>query len=170
MIVYKGQGRLLKKSSNRKSKAVPSRLDLAGDYMAFKRNISYATDLAANFGCHRFRIMPDIVSKLLLAAIWSCCAVAVRFESEQTPFCTGFNSKHAVLFLCHISTQQLLANSIEIFISHEKKMTQCSPNFTKHYTLLTLELNQYRKRCSMFSSSEPLAASSDCRRFGNTLC
>ena len=54
--------------------------------------------------------------------------------------CTGFNSEHAVLFLCHIFTQrqmadrkiersdgrcfgrqQLLANSTEIFISHEKK-------------------------------------------------
>ena len=30
------------------------------------------------------RIMPDIVSKLLHAAIWSSCAV--QFESEQTPF------------------------------------------------------------------------------------
>ena len=54
--------------------------------------------------------------------------------------CTGFYLEHAVLFLCHIFTQrpmndrkiersdgrgfgrqQLLANSIEIFISHEKK-------------------------------------------------
>ena len=54
--------------------------------------------------------------------------------------CTGFDLEHAVLFLCHIFTQrpmndrkiersdgrgfgrqQLLANSIEIFISHEKK-------------------------------------------------
>ena len=42
------------------------------------------TDLAANFGCNRLRIMPDIDSKLLHAAIWSRCAV--QFESEQTPF------------------------------------------------------------------------------------
>ena len=72
--------------------------------------ISFATDLAANFGCNRFRITPDIVSKLLRAAIWSCCAV--QFESEQTPFlwqvvdldlllCTGFNLEHAALFRCH---------------------------------------------------------------------
>ena len=52
--------------------------------MAFKHHISCATDLAANFGCCRIRIMPDIISKLWRAAIWSRCAV--RLESEQTPF------------------------------------------------------------------------------------
>ena len=54
--------------------------------MPFKYHISFATDLAANFGCNRFRIMPDIVStgKLLRAAIWSSCAVLL--ESEQHPF------------------------------------------------------------------------------------
>ena len=41
----------------------------ASDYMAFKYCFSFATDLAANFGCYRFRIMPDIVSKLLRASI-----------------------------------------------------------------------------------------------------
>ena len=54
--------------------------------------------------------------------------------------CTGFNLEHVVLFLCHIFTQrpmndqkiergdghcldrqQLLTNSIENFMSHEKK-------------------------------------------------
>ena len=78
-------------------------------------HISFTTDLAANFGCDRFRIMPDIVSNLLRAASWRRCAV--QFESEQTPFlgqvvdldlmlCTGFSSEHAVLFLCHIFTQR----------------------------------------------------------------
>ena len=41
----------------------------AGHYMAFKHHISFATYLAANFGCNQFRITPDIVSKLLRAAI-----------------------------------------------------------------------------------------------------
>ena len=41
----------------------------AGHYMAFKHRISFATDLAANFGCNRFRITPDIVSKLLRPTI-----------------------------------------------------------------------------------------------------
>ena len=81
MIVYKEK--LLRKSSNQKSKLNLSTL-VSGHYMAFKHSISFATYLAANFGCNRFRIMPDIVSKILRAAIWSCCAV--RFESEQTPF------------------------------------------------------------------------------------
>ena len=56
----------------------------AGHYMAFKHCISFVTDLAANFGCDRIRIMPDIVSKLLRTTIWSSCAV--QFEPEQTPF------------------------------------------------------------------------------------
>ena len=63
LIVYKGI--LLKKSSNRKSKLALSTLITK----AFKHRISFAPDLAANFGCDQFRIMPDIVSKLLRAAI-----------------------------------------------------------------------------------------------------
>ena len=35
---------------------------------------------------------------------------------------------------------------------------------------LTLKLSQYRKSGSTFSSSEPVAARSDCRRLGNALC
>ena len=79
MNVYKSW--LLKKSSNRKSKHVLSRLI---HYMAFKHRTSFATDSVANFGCYRFRITQDIVSKLLRAAIWSSCAVL--FKSKQTPF------------------------------------------------------------------------------------
>ena len=66
--------------------------------------------------------------------------------------CTGFNSEHAsaVLFLCHIFTQrpltdrkiersngrcfglqQLLANSIELFISHIKKFDLLLPEIYK---------------------------------------
>ena len=36
-------------------------------------------------------------------------------------------------------------------------------------TLLTLELSQYHKSGSIFSSSEPVEASSDCSLLGNTL-
>ena len=54
----------------------------AGDYMAFKHCISFATDLAANFGCYWFR--HHLVSKLLLTATWS--HNAVLFKSEQMPF------------------------------------------------------------------------------------
>ena len=69
--------------------------------------------------------------------------------------CTGFNSDHAVLFLFHIFTQrpttdkkiersygrcfgwqQLLADSIKIFMSYEKKMSGHCPKFTKHLNLV----------------------------------
>ena len=65
--------------------------------------------------------------------------------------CAGFYLEHAVLFLCHVFTQrlmddrkiersdgrciglqQLLANSIENFISIEKKVTCSIPIFTRH--------------------------------------
>ena len=59
------KGRLLKKILKSKIEACPVN---AGHYMDFKHHISFATDMAANFGCNRFRITPDIVSKLLRAA------------------------------------------------------------------------------------------------------
>ena len=59
--------------------------------MAFKHSISFATYLATNFGCNSLRITPDIIFKLLRAAIWS--SSAVWFKSEQTPFSwTGCDS------------------------------------------------------------------------------
>ena len=110
----------------------------AGHYMAFKHRISFAIDFAANFGCYysnlsRRPFLGQVVGLDLL-------------------LCTGFNSEHAVLFLCHIFTQrpmtdrkiersdgrcfgrqQLLADSIEILISYEKKkVIRCCPKFTKH--------------------------------------
>ena len=60
--------------------------------------------------------MPDFVSKLLRAAIWSCWAF--QFQSSRSPFLwqevnldlllrTGFDLEHdEVLFLCHIFTQR----------------------------------------------------------------
>ena len=38
-------------------------------YLAFKHYFSFAAYSAANFGCYQFKIMSDIVSKLLLAVI-----------------------------------------------------------------------------------------------------
>ena len=43
-------------------------------------------------------------------------------------------------------------------------------NLQRIQTLLTLEPTQYCKSGSMFSSREPVAASSDCHWLGNTLC
>ena len=77
MIVYKDK--LLKKSFNRSLSC--QRWSLHD----FEHRISFTTDWAANFGCNRFRIMPEIVSKHLWAAKWwSRCAA--QFKSEQTPF------------------------------------------------------------------------------------
>ena len=134
--------------------------------MAFKHRVSFATDLAANLGWNRFRIMPDIVSKILRAAIWSRCAV--RFESEQTPFPrAGRRLRSAALHRIRFGTcgfvpmsyftqrpmtdrkiersygrgfgwQQLLANSIEIFISHEKKSDSLRPKIYKALKLCWL--------------------------------
>ena len=55
------------------------------------------------------------------------------------------------------------------FISHEKKKwLVVARNLQSIKTFLALELSQYRK--SMVSSSEPVAARSDCRRLGNAPC
>ena len=104
---------------------------------------------------------------------------------SDLPLCTGFDLEHAVLFLCHIFTQrpmndrkiersdgrclgwqQLLAYSIEI--SHDKNSDSSLPEIYKALKPC-LELSQYSKSGSMFSSSEPVAARSDCSRLGNAL-
>ena len=54
---------------------------------------------------------------------------------------------------------------MEIFILHEKnKLLVAARNLQSIKTLLALELSQYRKSGSMFSSSEPVAALSYCRQ------
>ena len=113
--------------------------------MALKHCISFVTDLAANFGCDRFRIMPDIISSFCVPT----SEVTVLFDSNlsRRPFLGHVVDLDLLLctdlFLCHISTQRpmtdrkiersdergfgrqqllgVLANSIENFISHEKK-------------------------------------------------
>ena len=76
--------------------------------------------------------------------------------------------------------QHLLADSIEIFIPREKKVKRlgarkpvarlAARNLQDTKTLLAPELSQYSKSGSMFSSSKPVAALSDCCRLGNALC
>ena len=71
--------------------------------MASKHCILLVTVLAANFGCKQFRIMPEIVSKLLHTAIWSCCAV--QLESEQMPLMlTGSQFGSAALHRIQFAT------------------------------------------------------------------
>ena len=67
MIVYKG--RLLKKSVNKKLKLVLSSRSLHGiQTQHFICNL-FGHNFAANFCYKQFRIMPDIVSKLLCTSI-----------------------------------------------------------------------------------------------------
>ena len=56
--------------------------------------------------------------------------------------------------------QQLLANSIFIKKISSKKKVVAAQNLQSIKAFLTLELNQYHKSGSMFSSSEPVAACS----------
>ena len=73
--------------------------------------------------------------------------------------------------------QQLLANSIENFISHENKKwlvggVVAVRNLQSIKTISTVKLSQYRNSGSTFYSSEPalVAVRSDCWRLGNALC
>ena len=154
MNVYKG--RLLKKSSNRKSKLVLSTLVTTWlSNIAFHLRLIWLQTLVAIDSESRLTLFP------------SFCAppseVAVLFDSNlsRLPFlgqvvdldlllCTGFDSEHAVLFLCHIFTQrpmndrkiersdgsclgwqQLLANSIEISFHMKKKSDSLRPEIYK---------------------------------------
>ena len=57
-----------------------------------------------------------------------------------------------------------------ILYPNENKICRHGPISTKHKTFFTVELSQYRKSGSKFSSSKLVAARSDCRRLGNALC
>ena len=164
MIVYKGK--LLKKSSNRKSKLVLSTL---------------VTTWLSNIAFH-------------LRPIWLQTLVAIDLESCQTLFpsfcahldlvlCSGFDLEHAVLFLRHISTQKpakrwarlwSATTSCQLhrknhFAWRKKRWLVVARNLQSIKSFLTLELSQYRKSGSTFSSSELVAARSDCLRLGNAL-
>ena len=162
MIVYKG--RLLKKSSNWKSKLILSKL------VTTHSTVSFASDLVANFGCYRLRIMTDIISKLLRAAIWSRCAVL--FESEQTLFSrTGPMLRSSINFCCFAqdSIQNIRLCSYVIFLLTDQWLIERSVTdrkisrigdqlgrklqiLQKKYLLKTWKFNPILKRtCSMAS-------------------
>ena len=167
--------------------------------MALKHFISFATFLAANFGCYRFRIIPDIVSKLLRAAMWSRCDVWFGFE--QTPFprtgrwlrpaalhrirfgTFGFDPMSCFVPMLYFYSEtnewsqdwakrwELLCSATTSSWFHRKKKWFVAARYLQSIkTLLTVKQSQYRKSDGTFSSSEPVAARSDCRRLGNALC
>ena len=92
----------------------------------------------------------QIISKLPIAKALSRRPFLGQVVDTDLLLCTGFDSEHAVLFLCHIFTQrpmndrkiersdgrcfgrqQLLADSIEILISHEKQNPLSRPDIYK---------------------------------------
>ena len=52
----------------------------------------------------------------------------------------------------------------------KKKWLVAAQNLQSIKSLLTLELSRHSKSGSMFSTSEPVTARSDCSRIGNALC
>ena len=155
MIVYKG--RLLKKIFKLKINACPVK---AGDYMACK-NIAFhllpiwlQTLVAINSESRltlftSFCVPPSEVAMLFDSNLSRRPFLRKVVDLDLLLF-TEFNL-NAVLFICHISTQslttdrmieqsngrcfgrqRLLADSIENFISHEKKSASSSPKFAKH--------------------------------------
>ena len=160
MNVYKG--RLLKKIFKSKFKACPVN---TGHYMAFKHWISFATDLAANFGCNWFRITPDIVYKLLRAAIWSRCAVlfnALSSDRSSIQTCCFAQDSIRNMLLCsyviflfrdqcmierfsEAMGAALVGNNYSpipgipskfLFHMKKEKVTRRCPKFTKHWNLV----------------------------------
>ena len=154
MNVYKG--RLLKKSSNRKSKLVLSTLVT-----------TWLSNIAFHLRPICLQTLVAIDSESRLTSFPSFCAlqseVAMLFDSNlsRCPFlrqvvdldlllCIGFDSKHAALFQCHMFTQrpttdrkieqsdgrcfcrqQILANTIEISFHMKKKCDSSRPEIYK---------------------------------------
>ena len=80
------------------------------------------------------------------------------WNSNQCSIC----DRHGLQTLSKISFYRVKTNLSSV--------TCHDPKLTKPLILLTLWLSQYRKSDSTFSSSESVAARSDCRRLGNTRC
>ena len=106
----------------------------AGCYITFKHHISFASDLAANFGCKWFRIIEDTVSvRLLRAAIWSSCALWL--ESKQTPFPrAGRWFRSAALHRFQFSTCCFIPMSY--VYSETGETNEWSKDWTKQWALL----------------------------------
>ena len=143
--------KFLKKSLNRKPKLV-----------AFKYRIAFATILAADFNCDQFRIMSDIISKNLRAAIAaiSCQVVLFHPNLSRRPFlgqvvdwdlllCTRFNLEHADWFLFPSPTQsQWMRGRLREAMSTAWLVTSSWDFHWKfHFTL-----KKFRRHCQKFTN------------------
>ena len=159
MIVYKG--RLLKKSSNQKSKLVLSTLvstwlsNIAFHSLAIWQQTLVAIDSeSCQTLFQSFCAQPPEVTVLFKWNL-SRCPFLGQVVNLDLLLCTGFNSEHVALFLCHIFTpslmkeqkiqlsdglhhghsfgwKQLLADSINNFILHKKKVFHHGQKLTNH--------------------------------------
>ena len=132
-----------------------------------------------NHARHRFQAFARSHLKLLCCSIqiWADALSSGQVVDLDLLLCTGFDSEHAALFLCPILSQRLMndqkvARSDERCFYRQQLLTVSIDNFilkTKTWlvtprtlqgikTVLALELSQYRKSDSKFSSSEPIAA------------
>ena len=116
MIVYKG--RLL---------SIISQKNLWIKKLVLSMLVTAWLSNIANFCWDQLRIMPEIVSKLLCAVIWRCCAVL--FESELTPF---FQKSHQIIsaVFARDSIWNILFCSYVIFLLKSSQLCHwfCSQN------------------------------------------
>ena len=169
MNVYKG--RLRKKSSNQKSRLVRSTMVTTwlSNITFHLLPISLQTLVAINSESLLTSFPSFCVQPSEVAALFDSNLSRRPFPGQVVDLdlllCTRFNLEHAVLFLCHIFAQRLMtdgkiersnrrcfgpqqlpANSIEIFISHEKKKwLVATRNLQSIKTFLTLELLNFSK-------------------------
>ena len=135
---------------------------------------------------------PSEVAVLCYSSL-SRCPFLRQVVDLDLLLCTGFNLENAVLFLCHIFNQRPMNYSkIEQsngrhwalvwsattsrpfqwkFHFHWKKKSFVTARYLQSIkTFFTVELSEYCKSGSTFSSSEPVEACSNCSRLGNFLC
>ena len=134
-------------------------------HMAFKHYISSVTDLAANFSCDHFRIMPEIIFKLLLAALWSGCAV--DWNLNTCPFLGQVVNLDLLLVhriwstTCWFVAMPCFYSRTNQYCFGQKQVVAeicfqltlsvvINQNLQSIKTLLTLELSQYNKSGSTF--------------------
>ena len=132
MNVYKG--RFLKKSLNRKLKLVLSRLVTTwlANIIFHLRPIWLQTLVAIDSESHltsflSFCAPPSEVAALLYLN-QSRCPFQGQLVDSDLLLCTGLDSEHAVLFLCHIFTQRPM-NDRKVERTHASELSVTRPGF-----------------------------------------
>ena len=142
-------------------------------FQAFARAHTQPSEVAVLFASNLSRkpFLRQVVDlDLLLCTLHriqfgTCCFIPMSyFHSETNGWSKKWVNWWALLWLATTSRQ-----FNRKFHFRWKQMNRSSPILTKHKNLFD-SLSQYRKSGSTFSSSEPVACSSNWWRFGNALC